>query len=240
MLSDEFWGKVMVFNFFKKRQEDDSSEQFAYFSSKKELDGLTAIPLKKNLEARQEVLIEKAKTEPLSQQEQLERKQIQAQIQELLQSGQSSQQLPRSLAVSQSDTDSLSNWTDDSHKQDRILLVEDDGDLSEMLRFCLEREFAEVIVFRDGRDAEAWIQTHPAVDVVSLDLMLPRSDGFRLIQLIREQPSWKKTPILVVSSKSDSATIQKALAYGANEYLQKPIQPQTYIARLKKLVSGSH
>lgn len=229
----------MVFNFFKKRKDLDSSESFAYFSSQKELDGLEAIPLKQKLEARLEALAEKDKNHLLDPEQQREQAEIRAQIQELLKNVPIDQGVATSLSVTQGASEQESDWADDSHKQYSILLVEDDGDLSEMLRFCLERVFAKVIVYRDGRDAEAWIQNNPAVDIVSLDLMLPRSDGFKLIQVIRQQAGWEKTPILVASSKSDSATIQKALHDGANEYLQKPIQPQTYIAHLQKLVTGS-
>ena len=230
----------MVFDFFKKRrQSDDLSQQFAYFSSQKEMAGIEAVPLKQALEARLESLTEKAKISPLSEAEIQEQKDISSQIQSLLQSGQLSQQMAASLAISQSGPADLQEWTDTSHKRYRILVVEDDPDLAEMLRFCLDRVFKEVIVLSDGRDAESWIQSHPPVDIVSLDLMLPRSNGFRLLQLIRQTPGWEKVPVLVASSKSDSETIQSALLAGANEYLQKPIQPQTYIARLQKMISGS-
>ncbi len=230
----------MIFNFFRrnKPQSPASAEQFPFFASKKELEGSKALPLLNEVEAellRLQGLGEKQLLTPGDQNRYTE---LQQQHRELLGSGQLNAPLSTSLLVSEQvqPGDLADEWmrpTAAAH----VLLVEDDRDLSEMLNFCLHRITTQVTVLHDGNAAVEWIAQNDPVDLISLDLMLPRKDGLQLLHYIRAQPAWEKVPILVMSSKSDESTVQTVLNAGANVYLTKPIQPDAYLAQVQKLMA---
>ena len=131
----------------------------------------------------------------------------------------------------------LEDWVNVGPKIVRILLIEDDPDINALLDFMLKREQFEVIRFNNGKLAREWIQSNPAVDLVSLDIMLPQVDGLELIKVIRQQMTWQEVPIMMLTSKSDQPTVKQALDLGANEYLNKPFQPQEYLTRIKRLLT---
>lgn len=225
----------MKFPFFGRRKQAPPEKKFAYFPSQHELEGLTAIQLKEKLEERLQVLADKAKTETLTPAEQTEKQELEERIQNLLQSGQISP-LPAQSLSSRPPHHDYQDWVEPQSEKHRILIIEDDAALAEMLQYCLSRLELEITVLQDGKEAETWVQTQPPPQLVSLDLMLPRSSGLHLIELIRQQANWEEVPILVHSSKSDEATIQEVLKRGANEYVVKPIQPDAYVARVQNLL----
>ncbi len=224
----------MVFSFFRRKKQR-SQTVFPYFPSRKETGGLEAMPAKQKLESDIEQLEKKQATDGLTPSETEHYQSLQQDLQRMLSSGQVATPLNTRMALSQQPDSASEEWVS-TENTCRILLVEDDQDLSELLSFCLARIQAEVEVFNDGRVLwDALPQMEP-VDLISLDIMLPRKDGLQLIRYIRELPGWEKVSILVASSKSDEATIQKVLAAGADEYMTKPIQPEAYLARIQKLL----
>jgi two-component system, OmpR family, alkaline phosphatase synthesis response regulator PhoP len=232
----------MIFNFFRrnKSQAPAVAESFPFFVSKKELEGSKALPLLNEVEAELLRLQQLTEQQSLSAEEQSRYTELQQQHRELLGSGQVNASLATHLLVSEQveQSDLADEWvrpTSTAH----VLLVEDDRDLSEMLSFCLHRITTRVTVLHDGNDALQWIAQHAPVDLISLDLMLPRKDGLQLLRHIRTQPGWEKVPILVMSSKSDESTVQTVLNAGANVYLTKPIQPDAYLAQVEKLMAVS-
>lgn len=232
----------MIFNFFrrKKSQTPSPAEQFPFFASKKELEGSKALPLLNEVESELQHLLLKAEQQSLTVSEQNRYAALDAQYRELLGSGQVKTPLSTNLLVSEEmgQSEVANEWmhqTSSSH----ILLVEDDPDLSEMLSFCLHRIATQVTVLQDGIAAQEWIDTNAPVDLISLDLMLPRKDGLQLLRYIRSLPAWKKVPIIVLSSKSDEPTVQSVLQAGANVYLPKPIQPDAYLAQVQKLMEAT-
>ena len=229
----------MIFNFFRRNKPQAPSpvEPFPFFASKKELEGSKALPLLNEVEAELQHLLLQAERQSLTASEQSRYDLLGQQRRELLGSGQLKDPLSTYLLVSEEtiqneDANEWMHQTSSAH----ILLVEDDPDLSEMLSFCLHRIATQVTVLHDGNKALDWINQNTPVDLISLDLMLPRKDGLQLLRHIRAQPAWEKVPILVMSSKSDEATVQAALQAGANVYLTKPIQPDAYLAQIQKLM----
>ena len=105
---------------------------------------------------------------------------------------------------------------------DRVLVVEDDGDVRAMLRLMLEDDGYEVIEAADGGVATTRATTeHP--DLVILDLRLPVRHGLEVCRLVRLQST---VPILVVSAEADSVEIVAALEAGADDYVTKPFVPR--------------
>lgn len=114
----------------------------------------------------------------------------------------------------------------------KILLVEDDLALSDVVSFTLRRAGFEVIPAYDGATAvTSWEASQPAL--VVLDLNLPRQDGFAVCQAIRSQG---ETPIIILSVHSGDDTIVRALELGADDYIVKPFSPAQLVARIRAVL----
>lgn len=123
--------------------------------------------------------------------------------------------------------------------QGSALVVEDDEHISYLLQFMLNRNGFMVHVAQDGREAKLYIENNPPPDVVLLDVMLPFFDGFALVAILRAQPAWKTTPIIMLTAKAQEQDIIRALDAGANDYIVKPFQPAELLARVKRLAAGT-
>jgi DNA-binding response OmpR family regulator len=118
----------------------------------------------------------------------------------------------------------------------RALVIEDDEHIIRLLEFILRREGYQVQTLRDGRSAAEAIGSAMAVpDVVTIDVMLPYTDGYQLLAAIRAQPAWKEVPVLMLTAKSQERDIVRALEAGANDYLVKPFMPDELRARVRRL-----
>jgi DNA-binding response OmpR family regulator len=116
------------------------------------------------------------------------------------------------------------------------LVVEDDDQLSHILRFILEREGFEVHQAADGRTAEKLLATLAPPAIVTLDVMLPHTDGYELLRRIRSTPGWSAVPVILLTSRSQEKDIVRGLESGANDYLVKPFKPDELRARVRRLV----
>ena len=121
----------------------------------------------------------------------------------------------------------------------KILLVDDEVDILEFLKYNLEQEGFEVLVSRNGKDALEKIFQKP--DLIVLDIMMPGMDGFELYQQIKNYKSTQDIPIIFLTAKSGETDEIKGLDLGASDYIQKPISPKKLIARIKSnLRKSSH
>jgi DNA-binding response OmpR family regulator len=112
----------------------------------------------------------------------------------------------------------------------RVLIVEDDARMSELLRQGLEEEGHAVVVAGDGETGLAMAQAGE-FDVVVLDVMLPKLDGIKVAKRLREERN--ATPILMLTARDDTADIVKGLDSGADDYLTKPFSLEVLLARLR-------
>ena len=116
--------------------------------------------------------------------------------------------------------------------RDRILVVEDDLTLLETLEYNLTGEGYEVITAADGLAAlEVAREEEP--DLVLLDLMLPRLDGFEVCRILRRETS---VPILMLTARTDEVDRVVGLEVGADDYLTKPFSMRELLARVKALL----
>lgn len=106
-----------------------------------------------------------------------------------------------------------------------------------MLEFLLHRSGYEVLVAKNGREAQDIIHEVQPVDVIVLDLMLPYVSGYQIILDTREDPAWRHVPILVLSGKVLEMDVIRALDQGANDYVTKPFRPQELLARIRRLMA---
>jgi DNA-binding response OmpR family regulator len=115
----------------------------------------------------------------------------------------------------------------------RILVVEDEVRLAELLRDGLAREGFAVDLAHDGHEG-LWLATEQPYDVIVLDVMLPGLNGYALCARLREAGNW--TPILMLTAKDGEYDEAEALDTGADDYLSKPFSYVVLLARLRALV----
>lgn len=119
---------------------------------------------------------------------------------------------------------------------DRLaFVVEDDESIAHLLRFMLQRSGYRVQLAADGREAQALIESGDIPAIMLCDVMLPYRDGVELVQLARAQPAWAQVPIFMLTAKTQQRDIDRALAAGADDYIEKPFQPADLIRRLQAL-----
>ncbi len=114
----------------------------------------------------------------------------------------------------------------------RILLVDDDRELRDLVSRLLERHGYEVLTAKDGREMEAILERAP-VDLLILDLMLPGKNGLAICREIRER---SHVPILMLTAMGDEADRVVGLEMGADDYLAKPFSPRELLARVRALL----
>ncbi|GBD36775.1 Phosphate regulon transcriptional regulatory protein PhoB [bacterium HR36] len=117
----------------------------------------------------------------------------------------------------------------------RVLLVEDEHALVEVLRYNLTREGFEVQNCGDGRQALRLAQLNPP-DLIILDLMLPGMDGLEVCRLLRADAATARIPILMLTARSEEADQIVGLAVGADDYVTKPFSVKVLIQRLRALL----
>jgi len=126
--------------------------------------------------------------------------------------------------------------TADSSAQQRLLIVEDDEHMAYLLGYLAEKERFAVERVADGRKARERIDAGPAVDLVLLDVMLPYTDGFELLEQLRANPAWKGVPVIILTSRTREHDAVRALSLGADDYLTKPFSPAELIARIRRRI----
>lgn len=105
-----------------------------------------------------------------------------------------------------------------------VLVVEDDSFIRKVLRQTLKDDF-EVVTKENGMEGMDWLEEGNPVDIILSDIQMPHMDGKGLISMLRASPVFKKLPIIVLSTFSDSETRIACLNMGADDYIIKPFNP---------------
>ena len=122
-------------------------------------------------------------------------------------------------------------WTDVR----RLLIVEDDKDIVELVRYNLEKEGYQTNVAGDGLTALSILKKSPP-DLVILDLMLPKLPGLEVCREIRRDQALNRLPILMLTARGEEADRVVGLEMGADDYVTKPFSPRELVARVKALL----
>ncbi|MFN7964732.1 MAG: response regulator [Acidobacteriota bacterium] len=117
----------------------------------------------------------------------------------------------------------------------RIVLVEDDGDIAEILRVNLAREGYSLDVFTRGDSALAAVRSLPP-DLVLLDLMLPGLDGLELCRMLKRDAKTSAVPLIMLTAKGTETDRIVGLELGADDYIAKPFSPREVILRIKSVL----
>ena len=113
-----------------------------------------------------------------------------------------------------------------------VLLVEDEQTLAMIVKDTLDAQGFDIVVAKDGADGLRKVHdVHP--DVLVVDVMMPRMDGFEMVRRIRQTD--KRTPVLFLTARSAINDVVEGFELGANDYLKKPFGMQELIVRIKAL-----
>jgi DNA-binding response OmpR family regulator len=117
-------------------------------------------------------------------------------------------------------------------KPKKILVVDDEVDLVETVRFPLEMEGFDVLVSYNGEDALDQARKE-SPDLIILDLMLPKLDGYKVCRLLKFDERYKHIPILMLTAKTQEKDKTLGMETGANEYITKPFEMDYLMEKVK-------
>ena len=118
----------------------------------------------------------------------------------------------------------------------RVLVVDDEEDIAELISFNLRGAGFDVVTAGDG--AEALLraaETHP--DIILLDVMLPEMDGFAVCEMLRRSPENARTPVIFVTSWSSEDARVLGLEFGGADYVVKPFSPKELVLRVRAVLN---
>jgi DNA-binding response OmpR family regulator len=119
----------------------------------------------------------------------------------------------------------------------KVLIVDDEPNIVLALEFLMKQQGYETWVARDGDEALAEVERFRP-DLVLLDVMLPRRDGFEVCQRLRAE-GWSELKILMLTAKGRDVEIEKGLALGADGYVTKPFSTGELVARVADMLGGA-
>ena len=115
----------------------------------------------------------------------------------------------------------------------KILIVDDDKDIVELLSIYVENEGYEVEKAYNGKEALSKLNMNPDIALMILDVMMPQMDGMEVIREVRKE---SQIPVLILSAKTDDLDKIQGLVQGADDYVTKPFNPLEVMARVKSLL----
>ncbi|HHW75652.1 MAG TPA: response regulator [Xanthomonadaceae bacterium] len=118
----------------------------------------------------------------------------------------------------------------------KILVVDDEPNIVLSLEFLMKQAGFQVRTASDGEAALAAIATETP-DLVLLDVMMPRKNGYEVCQAIRANPDWKGVRIIMLTAKGREVEREKGLALGADDYITKPFSTQEVVERVRELLA---
>ena len=117
----------------------------------------------------------------------------------------------------------------------KILIIEDDKDITELVAYNLEREGFSVISVTSGEEALNHL-SKDLPNLIILDLMLPGIDGLETCRLIKQETQFQNIPIIMLTAKSEESDVVVGLQLGADDYITKPFSPKVLLARIKAVL----
>ncbi len=115
----------------------------------------------------------------------------------------------------------------------KVLIVDDESRMRKLLRDFLEREGYQILEASDGVEAMDLFYMHKDIDLIILDVMMPRMDGWQVCKEIRE---YSKVPIVMLTARTEERSELKGFELGVDEYIAKPFSPKILVARVGALL----
>ena len=124
-----------------------------------------------------------------------------------------------------------------SANKKRVLVVDDDLELLQLVRVLLSRINIESVSYENATDAAQYLRTEPLPDLLILDLMLPDVSGVEFLRQMRSKPNFDTMPVLILSALIDPDRIRAALDAGADRYLTKPYIANNLLTVVQDMLS---
>ncbi|WP_291860151.1 HAMP domain-containing protein [Bradyrhizobium sp.] len=125
------------------------------------------------------------------------------------------------------------NSSDEDLVGQTALLVDDDARNIFALSSVLERRGMKVLTATTGREAITLVESNPAISIVLMDIMMPQMDGYQTIGVIRENPAFRRLPIIALTAKAMKGDREKCLEAGASDYLAKPVNTEQLLLAIR-------
>ncbi|HSM75501.1 MAG TPA: response regulator transcription factor [Desulfobacterales bacterium] len=119
--------------------------------------------------------------------------------------------------------------------KEKILVVDDEEDILELVRYNLDREGYTVVSAGTGEDAMETARTQ-TLDLIVLDLMLPGIDGLSVMRKLKALPATHSLPVILLTAKGEEADVVAGLELGAEDYITKPFSPRILTARVRAVL----
>ena len=120
----------------------------------------------------------------------------------------------------------------------KVLIVEDDPDIVDILSYNLKQADLKVTSVPDGSSALAEVKRR-LPDLILLDLMLPKVDGLEVCRLLKSEPETKNVPIIMITAKGEEVDRIVGLELGADDYITKPFSPREVVLRVRSILKRS-
>ena len=118
----------------------------------------------------------------------------------------------------------------------RILVVEDDSNIEQLVTFKLKNSGFEVFNARNGKEALDFLQKN-SVDLVVTDVMMPVMGGKELVMELKKDPKTRSIPTVMLTSRTLEKEIVEGFELGVEDYIKKPFSPQEFIVRIKTVLA---
>ena len=120
----------------------------------------------------------------------------------------------------------------------RVLVVDDEANILLSLEFLMKKAGYDVRSARDGEEALAEMRK-ARPDLVLLDVMMPKRNGFDVCEMIRANPEWKDVRVIMLTAKGRDVEREKGLAVGADDYITKPFSTREVVERVSGWLAGA-
>jgi CheY-like chemotaxis protein len=125
------------------------------------------------------------------------------------------------------------NSSDEDLVGQTVLLVDDDARNIFALSSVLERRGMKVLTANTGKEAISLIESTPDLSIVLMDIMMPEMDGYQTMGIIRDNPEFRRLPIIALTAKAMKGDREKCLEAGASDYLAKPVNTEQLLSALR-------
>jgi DNA-binding response OmpR family regulator len=119
--------------------------------------------------------------------------------------------------------------------QPTILVADDEDDVRELIAYRLTRSGYKVIGAGDGLEALE-LATERTPDLMVLDVMMPKLDGYELTRRVRAEQSLRAIPVILLTARSQATDVDRGFEVGADDYLKKPFNPDELVARVRAVL----
>jgi DNA-binding response OmpR family regulator len=116
-----------------------------------------------------------------------------------------------------------------------ILVADDEEDLRELVAYRLTRSGYDVVAAEDGQEA-LQLARERRPDLMVLDVMMPRLDGYELTRRVRAEEALRSVPVILLTARSQESDVGRGFEVGADDYLKKPFSPDELVARVRAVL----